>query len=192
MDKTKSILEYLDEIEAEDFSLVKEDRPYEIRSRQEAEQILSRYKRILAEAAAAKREADIYLEGVTRKYNDYLNTAVQPLHEQADYLEGLLRQYTDTILANTNKRSIKLVNGTLQLRKAQPKFERDEGKILDYIMNLSPHREELDRFVKPQPSKLDWKGLKEECETNNGCMFYKGEVIPYVEVQEVGPTLIIK
>lgn len=191
MNQTKSILEYLDEIEAEDFSLVK-NHPYEIHSRQEAEQILSRYKRLLAEAETAKHEADIYLENVTKKYNDYLNATIQPLHEQADYLASLLRQYTDTILANSNKRSIKLINGTLQLRKAQPKFERDEEKILDYIMHLSPRRKELDRFIKPQPSKLDWKGLKDECEVNNGHMFYKDEIIPHVEVQEVEPTFTIK
>lgn len=190
MEKPKTILEYLDELEAEDFSLT-DSRP-EIHSRQEAEQTLERYKRLIYSAEKAKREADIYLEGVTKKYNNYLDTVVQPLYDQANYLSDLLRQYTDAILANTTKRSIKLVNGTLQLKKSQPKFERDEEKILDYIMNLSPQREELDRFVKPQPSKLDWKGLKEECEVNNGLMFYKGEVIPYVEVKATEPTFTIK
>ena len=189
--KPKSILEYLEELDAEDFSLDKSGH-FEIRSREEAERILNRYKGLVATAHKAKYEADQYLASVTTKYNNYLETAVKPITDQADYLAELLRQYTDDVLANTKKRSIKLVNGTLQLRKAQPTFERDEEKVLDYIMNLSPRREELNRFVKPQPSKLDWKGLKEECEVNDGKMFYHGEVIPYVEVKPNEDTLTIK
>lgn len=198
----KSILDYLDEIEAEEFSLDEEQKVrYQITNTAEAEKAVHVYKKTMDEVTKLQQQADNWLESQKKKYNDYVNNAIGSLVDKAEFFEAKLRNFAEHDTAVTKKKSTKLINGTLQFTKTQDKYEYDDEVILDFIHGLGK-KDELRSFLKPQPDKLDWKGMKEKGEvrlvqledgTSENHLFVNNVEIPQVVVKtNLPPSFKIK
>lgn len=198
--ENKSILDYLEELEDEEFSLDENKNKYEITDSSEAERAVSIYKRTVAEVQNLQKQADQWLEEQKKKHEEYVNNVIGPLVSKAEFFEARLRDFAERDTAITKKKSTKLIGGTLQFTKTQDKYEHDDDVILDFIHGLKA-KDPLRTFLKPQPDKLDWKAMKEvgelkDVKTDEGTekhMFVNGVEIPQVVVKtNLPPSFKIK
>lgn len=188
----KNIWDYLDEQDAAEFSIPEEDKPrYAICDAAQAERVVKYYKSTMREINVLKNSANDWLERAKKKYDSYIENVIVPLQNKAEFFEGQLRNYAENQISNTNKKSVKLVEGTLQFTKTQDKYEHDDDVILDFINGLKEN-DKLRTYLKPQPAKLDWKTMKDsgviqEVKLEDGTvenhLFVEGTEIPAVKVQ---------
>jgi len=157
----KSIWDFLDEQDQEEFSIAEEDRPkYVINDTIQAENVTRYYKRTIQEIARLQQELDNWKADIQKKQDEYINKVVAPLEEKARFFEAQLRDFAEKQIAGTKKKSVKLLEGTLQFTKTQDKYEHDDDVILDFINGLGA-KNKLRSYLKPQPAKLDWKNMKD-------------------------------
>lgn len=126
----------------------------------EAERTLWYYKKLQLEIISMKQQAEDYVKEAQKTADLFLQKNCVRKEEILTSLEQKLRDFAQREIGNTNIKSIKLVNGTLSFVKQQPKYERNEEVILDYISTIADYDNPLLSFLKPQPAKLDWTGLK--------------------------------
>ena len=198
----KNIWDFLDEQDEEEFSIAEEDKPkYVIRDSVHAERVTKYYKRTVQEIAHLQRELDDWRADIQKKQDEYINRVITPLEDKARFYETQLRDFAEKQIAGTKKKSLKLVEGTLQFTKTQNKYEHDDDVILDFINGLGA-KDKLRGYLKPQPDKLDWKGMKENGEVREVTLedgtvenhLFIGDVeIPAVNVQtNLPPSFKIK
>lgn len=132
----------------------------DIMSTAEAEKILWYYKKLQFEIAEMKQQAEDYIKESQRMAEQFLIKNCAKKEEYLASIERRLCHFAEAELAKTGKKSLKLINGTMSFTKQQPKFERDEEAILNYINTLTDDNNPLVQFLKPQPAKLDWAGIK--------------------------------
>ena len=200
--EAKSIIDYLDEIDEEEFSLDDEQKvKYQITNAVDAEKAVHVYKKTMKEVNKLQKQADDWLEAQKKKHDDYVNSVISALVGKAEFFEARLRDFAEHDTAVTKKKSTKLVNGTLQFTKTQDKYEHDDDVILDFIHGLGK-KDALRSFLKPQPDKLDWKSMKEKGEvrsvqledgTSENHLFINDVEIPQVVVKtNLPPAFKIK
>ena len=115
------------------------------------------------------------------KLDTYLMTMVEEQENRKASFEMLLRPYAEKQLEGSKLRSIKLPNGTVGFRKAQPSVERDDTKLLQFAKSSLPE------FVKVKES-VDWSGMKKELILSGDTYVTKdGEVVDGVKVTPAGP-----
>ena len=107
-----------------------------------------------------EQQAEDYVKEAQKTANQFLLKNCAKKKEWLNTLEQTLRDYTEEQIKTTGKKSVKMVNGTMSFVKQQPKYERNEEAILIYIDSIADSDNPLLNFVKPQPAKLDWAGLK--------------------------------
>lgn len=166
-----------------------------IRDIMTAENAIKSYKSLEFQVAQAKEIAEQYVKQAEQTAKKYLAVINGPKERQMAYLENNLRLFANDQRKGTRKKSIKLVNGTLSFTSQQPKFERDEEVILDFISGLEQDNP-LRQFLKPQPDKLNWKDLKSNSTVkivdDESKMFAFGQEIPSVKIVEVDESFKIK
>lgn len=127
-----------------------------------AEKALWYYKKLNADIAALQQQAHDYVKEAERTANAFLAKNCKPKEDYKEILEQRLLDFAQKETAERHTKSIKLLNGTLSFVKQQPKYERDEEIIIDYIHSIKDMDNSLQKFLKPQPDKLDWAALKKE------------------------------
>lgn len=106
--------------------------------------------------------------------------------DQIAFFESLLQPWAERELAESKRRSIKLPQGTLGFRKSQPKFDRDEDKLLPWVKDNKPEHLVVRESV-------DWAGLKKRLTVANGiAITEEGEVVPGVTVTRVPDKFYVK
>lgn len=159
---SESIYDFIDQILAEEneqeVSTV--NAVPDITSVEEAERSLWYYKNLQREITQMHQQAEDYVKEAQRMAEQYLQKNCVYKETLLASVEQRLRTFTEAETARTGKKSIKLVNGTMSLSKQQPKYERDEEAILTYIDTIADSDNPLVQFLKPQPAKLDWAGIK--------------------------------
>ena len=160
---SESIYDFIEkaitEEEEENFSLT-DSTVADITSIAEAEKTLWYYKKLQLEIADMKQQAEDYVKEAQKTANQFLAKNCTKKEECLSIVEQHLCDFAKQESKRTGKRSVKLVNGTLSFVKQQPKYERDEEAILTYIGTIADTDNPLLNFLKPQPAKLDWAGLK--------------------------------
>lgn len=126
----------------------------------DVEKTLWYYKKLRLEIAEMEQQAEDYVKEAQKTANQFLLKNCAKKKEWLNTLEQTLRDYTEEQIKTTGKKSVKMVNGTMSFVKQQPKYERNEEAILIYIDSIADSDNPLLNFVKPQPAKLDWAGLK--------------------------------
>ena len=126
----------------------------------DVEKTLWYYKKLRLEIAEMEQQAEDYVKEAQKTANQFLLKNCAKKKEWLNTLEQTLRDYTEEQIKTTGKKSVKMVNGTMSFVKQQPKYERNEEAILTYIDSIADSDNPLLNFVKPQPAKLDWAGLK--------------------------------
>lgn len=198
MSEVKDIYEFEEELIGDDIPFVDNEEQssgWTIRDIMTAEHAIKSYKSLEFQVAQAKEIAEQYVKQAEQTAKKYLAAVNSPKERQMAYLENNLRLFANDQRKGTRKKSIKLVNGTLSFTSQQPKFERDEEVILDFISGLEQDNP-LRQFLKPQPDKLNWKDLKSNSTVkivdDESKMFAFGQEIPSVKIVEVDESFKIK
>lgn len=198
MSEVKDIYEFEEELIGDDIPFVDNEEQssgWAIKDIMTAEHAIKSYKSLEFQVAQAKEIAEQYVKQAEQTAKKYLAAVNGPKERQMAYLENNLRLFANDQRKGTRKKSIKLVNGTLSFTSQQPKFERDEEVILDFISGLEQDNP-LRQFLKPQPDKLNWKDLKSNSTVkivdDESKMFAFGQEIPSVKIIEVDESFKIK
>lgn len=118
------------------------------------------------------------------RYVDHMNAfkeeRIKSLSGQKYYFESMLRHFTETELAGTKKKSIKLPDGTLQIRKQSPKYTYEDEILLEWIKLNKPN------YVKTTTKETVDKALlkKENIVDSNNHMIIDGKIVEGVNIIE--------
>lgn len=129
-------------------------------SKADVEKTLWYYKQLQLEISEMELQAADYVKEAQKTADQFLLKNCAKKKEWLNTLEQTLQDYAKVQVEMTGKKSVKLINGTLSFAKQQPKYERNEEAILTYIDTIADYDNPLRNFLKPQPAKLDWAGLK--------------------------------
>ena len=91
-----------------------------IRNNSDADFYIKLINRFRREIDEINEFVDAELERQVRLYESYREERLRPIENQIRFYEEALRTYTMNELADSNRKSIKLPNGTLAIRKQQP------------------------------------------------------------------------
>lgn len=136
------------------------DITVKVTSKADVEKTLWYYKQLQLEISEMELQAADYVKEAQKTADQFLLKNCAKKKEWLNTLEQTLQDYAKVQVDMTGKKSVKLVNGTLSFVKQQPKYERNEEAILTYIDTIADYDNPLRNFLKPQPAKLDWAGLK--------------------------------
>ena len=134
--------------------------------------------RKIASYEAVKREAEDLAKKRIDQIKTWLENEKATNDKQIEYLSELVRPFAEDKLKDAKKRSLKLPCGTIGFRKAQPKFDFDNDKLLPWAKENAPEQVETKENVK-------WGELKKTLAFEQGKAITKdGEVVPGVMVAE--------
>mgnify|MGYP001024516208 CR=1 FL=1 len=107
-----------------------------------------------------KRKANIQLaEAEIERINTWLKEVNGDLEQSIDYFTGLLEGYHRQVLEQDPKaKTIKLPYGKLKMRAQQPKFVRDDDKLLAWMKKEWP---DIHPYYIKITERPDWKDLKD-------------------------------
>lgn len=110
-------------------------------------------------------------------YEDYRRDRLRPLDTQIAFYEGALRTFALNEYEETGKKSIKLPNGSLNIRKQQPKYTYDDEQLLEYLQKTN-----RDSLIKTK-HEVDKRELKKVgTVTSNNELMIDNDVVPGVVV----------
>jgi len=169
------LLSFVEEAEVEELDLTTVDEGFSIQNMDQANFIAKKVKEVRAEMEEAAETAQAYLESYQEKISNWLEKTQNPLRNQEAYLLRLLENFARTKLEGSNKKSLKLIEGTLQFRKQQDKYEYEDNVLLTYAENNLP------QFIKTKLS-VDKTELKKKATVKNGELYIDGVLVPGVTV----------
>lgn len=107
---------------------------------------------------------------------------IESILRKKAYYDRALEDFTRRELENSNKKSIKLPNGTLAIKKQQPHYDYTDEALLAWATDFAP---ELVKTVYPEPkTSVDKKELKKRIVIDNEKVYLNG-----VEVAGVCVTI---
>lgn len=139
------------------------------------------FARKLREVREQKKEFTDAAEHQIQKYTERVRTweskSVAPLEYEEQRLINMLEFFATKQLEGSTKKSIKLVEGTLQFRAQQPSIEYNDETLLPYVEKNIPDAIAIKKSV----SK---KELKSAVEFKNGLAYYNGQAVPGITVED--------
>lgn len=164
---------------------IEEDEGFKIESIEQANYFARKLREVREERqeaeAAAKEQIEAYKERVDR----WLSSVTSPLEYEEERILALLEQFAEEKLSGSNKRSLKLIEGTLQFRKQQPKFEYNDEVLLDYA------QAQLPQFIKTKPS-VDKADLKKHVKVKEGKAYLGDDLVPGITITELPDKFDVK
>ena len=107
---------------------------------------------------------------------------IEKVRSRQQYYTRALEDFTRRELEGTNKKSIKLPNGTLAIKKQQPHYEYSDEQFIEWAESYFP---DLVKVTVPEPKKtIDKKELKKRSFIDDGMLFIDGLEVQGVSVEE--------
>lgn len=169
------LLEFIDEAEVEELELQKEEDGFKIETIDQANYITKKVKQIRSEIEEAKEIAEAQLKAYEEKVNAWLSSVTKPLERQEEFYLLLLEQFAKEKLKDTKKRSLKLIEGTLQFKKQQDKYEYDDKELTAFA------EKNLKDYVRYKPS-VDKSKLKKDGKVKEGKLYIGDKEVKGVRV----------
>lgn len=169
------LLEFIDEAEVEELELQKEEDGFKIETIDQANYITKKVKQIRSEIEEAKEIAEAQLKAYEEKVNAWLSSVTKPLERQEEFYLFLLEQFAKEKLKDTKKRSLKLIEGTLQFKKQQDKYEYDDKELTAFA------EKNLKDYVRYKPS-VDKSKLKKDGKVKEGKLYIGDKEVKGVRV----------
>ena len=123
------------------------------------------YIKMIAKLRAQKEEinefVDKEIERQLNMYEEYRKERMKPLDNQIAFYENALKTFAMNELESTGKKTIKLPNGTLSIKKQQPKYIYNDEEVLEYLQQNN-----LEHLIRTK-KELDKKELKKAATLNN-------------------------
>ena len=156
---------------------VEEDGTLLVKNNSDADFYLRQINKLKEQKEEINKFVDQELERQMRLYQQYREDRMRPLDNQIAFYEEALRTFAMNEYAETNKKTIKLPNGTLSIRKQPPKYIYNDEEVLSFLKenNLNDYIR-----VKEEVNKKDLKKATQI--NNNNQMMIAGKEVPGVVV----------
>ena len=156
---------------------VEEDGTLLVKNNSDADFYLRQINKLKEQKEEINKFVDQELERQMRLYQQYREDRMRPLDNQIAFYEEALRTFAMNEYAETNKKTIKLPNGTLSIRKQPPKYIYNDEEVLNFLKenNLNDYIR-----VKEEVNKKDLKKATQI--NNNNQMMIDGKEVPGVVV----------
>lgn len=156
---------------------VEEDGTLLVKNNSDADFYLRQINKLKEQKEEINKFVDQELERQMRLYQQYREDRMRPLDNQIAFYEEALRTFAMNEYAETNKKTIKLPNGTLSIRKQPPKYIYNDEEVLSFLKenNLNDYIR-----VKEEVNKKDLKKATQI--NNNNQMTIDGKEVPGVVV----------
>lgn len=156
---------------------VEENGTLLVKNNSDADFYLRQINKLKEQKEEINKFVDQELERQMRLYQQYREDRMRPLDNQIAFYEEALRTFAMNEYAETNKKTIKLPNGTLSIRKQPPKYIYNDEEVLSFLKenNLNDYIR-----VKEEVNKKDLKKATQI--NNNNQMMINGKEIPGVVV----------
>ena len=128
--KFDNLLDFIDEEDSEELEL---DEGNEISTPDEAEYYIRKYKETEQEIENINTRAENYLNKKKEQIENWKENQLADHKRSIEYYSSLLEGYTRKQLEGTKKKSLKLIEGTLQVRTSPQKYDYDVPTIQEYI-----------------------------------------------------------
>ena len=156
---------------------VEEDGTLLVKNNSDADFYLRQINKLKEQKEEINKFVDQELERQMRLYQQYREDRMRPLDNQIAFYEEALRTFAMNEYAETNRKTIKLPNGTLSIRKQPPKYIYNDEEVLSFLKenNLNDYIR-----VKEEVNKKDLKKATQI--NNNNQIMINGKEIPGVVV----------
>lgn len=156
---------------------VEEDGTLLVKNNSDADFYLRQINKLKEQKEEINKFVDQELERQMRLYQQYREDRMRPLDNQIAFYEEALRTFAMNEYAETNRKTIKLPNGTLSIRKQPPKYIYNDEEVLSFLKenNLNDYIR-----VKEEVNKKDLKKATQI--NNNNQMMINGKEVPGVVV----------
>ena len=156
---------------------VEEDGTLLVKNNSDADFYLRQINKLKEQKEEINKFVDQELERQMRLYQQYREDRMRPLDNQIAFYEEALRTFAMNEYAETNRKTIKLPNGTLSIRKQPPKYIYNDEEVLSFLKenNLNDYIR-----VKEEVNKKDLKKATQI--NNNNQMMIDGKEVPGVVV----------
>ena len=156
---------------------VEEDGTLLVKNNSDADFYLRQINKLKEQKEEINKFVDQELERQMRLYQQYREDRMRPLDNQIAFYEEALRTFAMNEYAETNRKTIKLPNGTLSIRKQPPKYIYSDEEVLSFLKenNLNDYIR-----VKEEVNKKDLKKATQI--NNNNQMMINGKEVPGVVV----------
>ena len=137
-------------------------------------------------------------EFVAQERERYLNNLqkfeeqqIESINKKKEYYNRALEDFMRRELDATGKKTLKLPNGTLSIKKQQPHFNYvSEEEMLLWMETNHP---ELVKVTRPEPKiSVDKKELKKRAIIKDGALILDGSEVPGVNISEVDDVFSLK
>ena len=156
---------------------VEEDGTLLVKNNSDADFYLRQINKLKEQKEEINKFVDQELERQMRLYQQYREDRMRPLDNQIAFYEEALKTFAMNEYAETNRKTIKLPNGTLSIRKQPPKYIYNDEEVLSFLKenNLNDYIR-----VKEEVNKKDLKKATQV--NNNNQMIIDGKEVPGVVV----------
>lgn len=178
---TTELEEFMLMAEAEELNInINESDEILIRNNSDADFYIKLINKLRQEIDQLNEFVDAELERQVRLYESFRAERLRPIMTQIQFYEEALRTYTMNELADSNKRSIKLPNGTLAVRKQQPAYTYDEEVVMQFLKE-----NELEQYITTKTTEsLNKKDIKKDfAVNNNNQLVINNQIVPGASVE---------
>lgn len=154
-----------------------EDGTLLVKNKSDADFYLRQINKLKQQKEEINEFVDQEIERQLRLYQEYREDRVRPLDNQIAFYENALKTFAMNEYAETNKKTIKLPNGTLAIKKQQPKYVYNDEQVLEFLQENN-YKDYI--RTKAEVNKKDLK--KNAIVNNNNELIIDGKVVPGVTV----------
>lgn len=174
-------------IEKEDDTLIGNvDNQYMIKNQDEANIYVRRYKNVIAQMNEIEETSKEALSKYTDKVNTWKESSLAPLQRKLQYYEALLQQYTEHQLEGSNKKSLKLIEGTIGFRTPPVKFNYNDEEVLYWLkqVNASDYLKET--------TTINKEALKKAGMIKDDKFYIDGVEVPGITLTKQDKKFVVK
>lgn len=154
-----------------------EDGTLLVKNKSDADFYLRQINKLKQQKEEINEFVDQEIERQLRLYQEYREDRMRPLDSQIAFYENALKTFAMNEYAETNKKTIKLPNGTLAIKKQQPKYVYNDEQVLEFLQE-NDYKDYI--RTKAEVNKKDLK--KNAIVNNNNELVIDGKVVPGVVV----------
>lgn len=154
-----------------------EDGTLLVKNKSDADFYLRQINKLKQQKEEINEFVDQEIERQLRLYQEYREDRMRPLDNQIAFYENALKTFAMNEYAETNKKTIKLPNGTLAIKKQQPKYVYNDEQVLEFLQE-NDYKDYI--RTKAEVNKKDLK--KNAIVNNNNELVIDGKVVPGVTV----------
>ena len=154
-----------------------EDGTLLVKNKSDADFYIKQINKLKQQKEEINKFVDQEIERQLRLYQQYREDRIRPLDNQITYYEEALKTFALNEYAENNKKTIKLPNGTLSIKRQQPKYIYDDDQVLEFLQ-----QNKLNDYIRTK-AEINKKDLKKNATINNNNeLIIDGKVVPGVVV----------